>query len=108
MARIATGARARGSIGRLCPAPAGGLNTSRGLRGTTRAVAAVRAGPSDSAMTFIGRASLRIPEAGKRARCAKRRAPAQGGNNAAPPDRGSAVVTRTPTNAQPTHDGEEG
>src|SRR3989441_1212775 len=95
----------RSSIGRLGAAPAGGLNTSRGLRGTTRAVAAVRAGPSDSAMTFIGRSTLRIPESGERAPCAKRRTPTPGGENAPQPHRGSAMITRDPTDQQPTQDG---
>src|SRR5712691_1145602 len=105
IARIATGARARGSSGRLGPAPTGGLNTSRGLRGTTGVVVESRAGPSDSAITFIGRSTVRIPESVKRSRCAKRRTPTQGAKKASQASRGSAMITWTPTNEQPTQDG---
>src|SRR2546426_11384261 len=91
----------------LDPAPAGGLNTSCGLRGATGVVVATGNGPSDSAITCIGSSTLRIPESLKRSRWAKRRGTtAQGAKKGAQANRGSAMTTWTPTNGQPTQDGE--
>src|SRR5439155_22693365 len=58
---VATVERSRRLLGRLGPAPAGGLNTSCGLRGNNGFGAENRAGPNDSAITFIGRSTVRIP-----------------------------------------------
>ena len=103
---IATVERSRRSIGRLGPAPAGGLYTSRGPRGATGVVVATRAGPSDSAITFIGRSTVWLPVSRKRSRCAERRgAAAQGAKKGSQANRGSAMITWTPTNEQPMQDG---
>src|SRR2546426_1074122 len=62
-----TGTRARTSTGGRV-GPARGLNTSGAFLGgaTIPALLPERAGPSDSAITFIGTSTLRIPESGNR------------------------------------------
>src|SRR5438552_5280155 len=62
-----TGTRARTSTGGRV-GPARGLNKSGALLGggTSPALFPERAGPSDSAITFIGTSTLRIPESGNR------------------------------------------
>src|SRR5207247_9100663 len=61
-----------------------------------------RAGPSDSAITFIGTSTLRMPESGNRWR-RENRLPKQGTKNGSHTPNGASTISWNPTKVQSRH-----